>query len=866
MERRTDERLESAADALSFGEWVRRRRKALDLTQEQLAQRVRCARVTIKKIEADELKPSRELAALLGEQIDIPVAERDAFVRFARGAHQPGLAAATEGIAPPWRAAFHPSSRLPVFLTSFIGRENEIAEVRQLLAAHRVVTMTGAGGIGKTRLATQVAAKELDTSTFRDGVWLVELATLTDPSQVPQAVATTLGLREEPGLAILNALTNFANEKNMLLVLDNCEHLISACAELADKLLRTTPNLRVLATSREALGIAGERLFRVPSLSLPCDGNLITDGLSQFEAPQLFLDRAQAALPTFKLTNENTASVIRVCQRLDGIPLAIELAAARVKMLSLEQIAERLDDRLKLLTEGSRTAIPRQQTLRATMDWSYDLLTEAERVLLRRLSVFAGGWTLEAAEAVCADENPPQSPLIKGGDVLDLLTHLVDKSLVVVIDPEEGERKRYRLLETIREYARERLIASEEFERVCSRHFDFFSKLTEEAEPELQRASQVAWLDRLETEHDNLFAAIQWALESGQVEMGLRLTASLALFWDARGYLSEGRKWLETALKPNREVDGSVRSKALQGAGLLAQSQGDRVAARTLAQESLAISERRGDRRGMTKSQNLLGRVALDDGDNNLARTLFESSLDIGRELEDQWIIAFSLNMLAHAFRNQGDYAKAHSLYGECLQLWRELGNKRQIAFLLVSMGVLAGRQGDRVLQRSLNEQALAIRTELKDKVGIAQSLAFMGSDAYLQGDYAQAAALEKEGLVLNKQIGNRGGIALCLACFACMAIKDYLLYTPNGNQVKKQETNKEDPITRGEQMARAVRLFGAAETLRDSMWVGTREYINRTAPWLRSELDEETFAAAWKEGQAMTLQQATAYALEETE
>src|SRR5713226_5481995 len=374
-----------------------------------------------------------------------------------------------------------------------------MAAVKQLLSSTALLTLTGSGGCGKTRLALQVAADLLEE--YADGVWLVELAPLADPALVPQTVASALGVRDAPGRPLTATLTDYLRSKSLLLVLDNCEHLLEAGAQLADALLRSCPRLRLLASSREGLGIGGEQTYRVPSLSLPDARHLPPlERLRDFEAVQLFADRARLSQATFAVTQANALSVAQVCQRLDGIPLAIELAAARVKALSVEKLNERLDDMFRLLTGGSRTALPRQQTLRALIDWSYDLLSPSEGALLRRLSVFAGGWTLEAAEAVCAGEG------VEEWEVLDLLTSLVEKSLVLY--EERGGEGRYRLLETVRQYARDRLLEAGEAEAVRGRHLGFVLRLAEEAEPKLSGPEQVVWLDRLEAEHDNLRAAL----------------------------------------------------------------------------------------------------------------------------------------------------------------------------------------------------------------------------------------------------------------------------------------------------------------------------------------------------------------------
>ena len=434
---------------------------------------------------------------------------------------------------PPLRSLDSLPNNLPRQLTSFIGREREMAEVRRLLSTTRLLTLTGSGGCGKTRLALQVAADLVEA--FAEGVWFVDLAPLSDPALVPQTVAATLRVREEPGRPILITLSEYLQPRHLLLVLDNCEHLVGACAELAQALLRACPHLQILATSREPLRIGGETTWRVPSLSLPDLLRLpLVESLAEYEAVRLFTDRAEVVLPGFLVTDQNALAVAQVCHRLDGIPLAIELAATRVKVLPVHQIAARLDDRFRLLTGGSRTALPRQQTLRAVMDWSYILLSEKERTLLRRLSVFAGGWTLDAAEAVCSGNR------IETVEVLDLLAQLVDRSLVAV-DREDAEA-RYRLLDTVRQYAREKLQDSGEETEVHGRHREWFLDLAERTEPELLGPEQGVWLARLEAEHDNLRAALTWSQQEEEGgEAGLRLAGALGRFWWMRGHLTEGR-------------------------------------------------------------------------------------------------------------------------------------------------------------------------------------------------------------------------------------------------------------------------------------------------------------------------------------
>jgi predicted ATPase/class 3 adenylate cyclase len=493
-------------------------------------------------------------------------------------------------------------NNLPIQLTSFIGRVKEMAEIKRRLAEARLLTLTGAGGAGKTRLALQVAADVLEGDP--DGTWLVELASVADGALVPQAVASALKVTESQGTSITATLLNWLAGRRLLLLIDNCEHLIQPCAELVETLLRTCSKLRVLATSREALAVAGETVWLVPSLALTDTTGLERPGTDQKapgvqgEAVRLFIDRAVAAQPSFTLTDRNAAAIEQICRRLDGIPLAIELAAARVKVLSAEQISARLDDRFRFLTGGSRTAVPRQQTLQALIDWSHSLLTDPERLLLRRLSAFLGGWTLAAAEGVCAGDG------LEPGQVLDLLSQLLNKSLVAVEDL-EGE-SRYRFLETIRQYARVKLFDSGETARAAGRHLDYFLEFAEKAEQHYSGSEQAAWLDRLEAEHDNLRAAIEWSRAgTAETAKSLRLVGALWQFWYLRGFISEGRRHLREALAESVHAPTVLRAKALTGASLLAHAQGDYEQGPVLIEESLALSRQAGARKELMEALGL---------------------------------------------------------------------------------------------------------------------------------------------------------------------------------------------------------------------------------------------------------------------
>jgi predicted ATPase len=470
---------------------------------------------------------------------------------------------------------------LPTSLSSFIGRERELTEVQARLTGARLVTLTGGGGCGKTRLAREVAWAVLDH--YPDGVWLVELAALTDPALVPQTVAAVFGMREAPHVPIATALATSLQARRLLLVIDNCEHLLDACARLADALLRACPELRVLATSREALGITGELAWRVPSLPVPAPSELPPFAeLQQNPAVRLFVERAAAIQPRFVLTEQNAQTVVQVCQRLDGIPLALELAAVRIEALTVDQLAARLDQRFRLLTGGSRTALPRQQTLRATLDWSYELLSDPERRLFCCLSVFAGGWTLEAAEAVCAGQ------AIQPEDVVELLTRLVRKSLVAAEEGRDGTA-RYRLLETLRQYAHERLTEAGEAHTARERHASYYLALAEEVGPSMYEWA-VAAVDRLLTEHDNLRAAARWFGESNAVEPAVRLGGQLWGVWVFAGYLTEGRSQLRSLLAlPSTERTPRDWARLAYSHGLVECFLEDYVASRASFEQAAAL-------------------------------------------------------------------------------------------------------------------------------------------------------------------------------------------------------------------------------------------------------------------------------------
>jgi predicted ATPase/DNA-binding SARP family transcriptional activator/DNA-binding CsgD family transcriptional regulator/Tfp pilus assembly protein PilF len=732
---------------------------------------------------------------------------------------------------PPEEPSDPSKHNLPAPRTSFVGREREMLEVKRALAMTRLLTLVGSGGSGKTRLALEVA-RDL-VGTYPDGVWVVELAPLSEGTLVPQVVAESLGVQEQPNRPLLESLLNDLGAKETLLVLDNCEHLIDAAARLTDTLLDSCSRLRVLATSREPLGVMGELGWLVPSLSVPdAQQSLTIEELKGYESARLFADRASNRHPGFELTSENATAVAQVCAKLDGIPLAIELAAATIGMLSAEQISERLGHSLKLLTGGDRTADHRHQTLRAALDWSYELLSESEQVLFRRLGAFAGGFTLEAAESVGAGGG------IEEEDILDLLSKLVDKSLVVAeVNWETGAR--YRLLEPVRQYAREKLRVSGEAEAVGRRHAEFFLTLAEGAEMELSGPRQAEWLDRLETEHDNLRAALSWALER-EMDLGPRIAGALCRFWHTRGYFSEGRRYLEVAARSG-VVPAPVRAKALDGLGWIAEPQGDYERAREAYEESLELYRSSNDKSGVANALGDLGSLALDSGDYARATSLLEESLILHRELGSKEEVVGVLNGLGVLASAKGDREQSISFFREALALSRESGSVRMNAVSLGNLGITMLVHGDTEQATVLLEESLELFQEIGDSSNIAIGLMYSALAALAQGDHERVKALSKESLKLLQKAEDKQHIPDCLEIMAGGA----------GAQGRAQ---------------RAARLWGAAEAMREDIGVPLqpedRKLLDPYLGTARSSLGEVAWRATLAQGRAMVPEQAIKYAL----
>lgn len=727
---------------------------------------------------------------------------------------------------PPLSSLSEIPNNLPLQLTTFIGREREINQIKKRLEKNRLVTLTGSGGIGKTRLSIQVASQLLEE--YPNGVWLVELAPITDPALVARAICTALDIIPQGDTPALNALTDYLKQKKILLVVDNCEHLIDACAKLCDLLLHTCPNLQILTSSREALGTEGENSYHVPSLSLPESKSGFL-AIEKSEAVKLFTERAASVVPEFELKEANAPVVAQICQRLDGIALAIELAASRVKLLGVDQIATRLDDAFRLLTGGSRTALPRQQTLRAMIDWSYNLLSDEEKTALQQLSVFVGGWSLEAAESV--GNNP---------NMLDLLTHLVDKSLVTV-DLKHGGEPRYYLLETIRQYGRERLSQSGDADSIREQHFAYFLAFARRVESLVVGADQRMWFDRLELELDNFRAALEWSLDSGEsgAQAGLQMANSLWWFWFLCQH-DEDVKWLRKALAASQNsTDLVTRANALSR---LAWADFFDEAA---ADEGLALGRTLGPagRESVATALLIKGAWSVYQAKSAQGKLLAEASLKLFRELGHRWGTCEALTWLGLSLINMGEPHGAVAPLEESLALARQARDGNEIGFALWQLGRSALARGDYVEATKFMSEGLAMFKELRLDGGVTFVLDDLGKAALAQGDYQQASSYYKEALLLYWNRGSEHNTARSFEQLANVAVIC-------------------------QQSERAARLMGAADALRQSscnaLFPFQKADYESTLNLLHSQLDQSTFATCWAEGKAMYVKEAVKYALEE--
>ena len=650
---------------------------------------------------------------------------------------------------PPLKTLDARPNNLQVQLTSFIGREDEIQIIKNLLKQTRLLTLTGSGGAGKTRLALKVAEDLIDD--FANGVWCAELAAIINPSLLLQEIMNIFGLKEESRGSPEVTLYDHLKDKEILLILDNCEHLVEACAVLAEKLLSNCPKLKILSASREALKSKGEQIHRVPSLEIPDPKKIISvEKLMQFESVRLFTERALSVDESFRVNNENAQALASICCQLDGIPLAIELAAARIKIMSIEKIHERLNDRFNLLTGGVRTALPRQQTLRALTDWSYDLLSEQEKLLWKRLSVFSGGWTLEAAEEVCSDDK------ILKQDMIDLLNQLTEKSIIIY----QAGKERYRILETLKQFGKEKLNETGSQEIILLRHLNYYMEFSETAEPKLNESDVQVWLNKLESEQSNFQCAIEWSIKSGNTEHGARLAGALGGFWNIRWHYSSGYRLLDSILKNCSGISRTVFIKVLNCIGLLTRNQGEYEKAEKFFKRSFKLSKENGDKQSIAVSLNGLAKIAEEKGNYDRAQKLYEESIKISRAKGDKLNTAVSLNGLGIVSRFKGNYEETFKYYEESLLIRRETGDIRGIANTLHNLGMLAEDMYDFEQSKKYYEESLKLRREICDKLGITGSLNGLAKLEMNYENFETAKKIFEESLVLKREIGDKPGIA----------------------------------------------------------------------------------------------------------
>jgi non-specific serine/threonine protein kinase len=815
--------------SVTFGDLLRRYRLAAGLTQEELAERAHLSPRAISDLERGARnRPWRDTIQLLATALKLEPAERAQLEGAARQASHPapGVAGreAREG-------GTTPGHNLPVPMTSFVGREREIAQVRQRLATTRLLTLTATGGSGKTRLALQVAADV--SEQFPDGVFFVPLAPISPGTSVLPPIAQVVGVKESADRSLSEHLAEALRGRQMLLVLDNFEHVAAAAGDVA-ALLGACPGLKVLVTSRSPLHLQGEHESLVPPLSIPDRDHLAHPAQTlASEAVRLFVERARAVRPDFNVTDQNVATVVEICRRLDGLPLAIELAAALVKALPVEDLAARLGEQLRLLTRGSRGADPRQQTLRATFDWSYNLLAAPERSVFRRLAVFAGGFPLAAADFVCVGDD------VNEWEVLPLLIELVDKSLVEM--RERDGVARYHLLEPLRQYGWDRLVEAGEADVVRDRHRDWCLALVEQGEPGRVEDRSLAWVERIESEQHNVRVALAFCVER-DVQIGLRLVAGMSTFWWHRSLAAENERWIDLLLARATEAT-PLRVNALFDTAMRAAGRGDYLRATSRAEEALRVARDMGENGWIGAALGQLGRRAADRGDYVHACELCEEGLGLARQTGSLSRIVNQLSALGDVTLAADDLARAREAYSELIELSTKLGDRAWIAWGYANQGAIAHATGDAAQARALLEKAVEGLRDAGHRPGLSYSLASLGYVVGMAGDEVRALALLCESLVLLRELGHLVRAARTLCFLGILAVRQGAF-------------------------ARGVRLFGAAEAVCGyyRVWLDPvqRTDLEASVASARAALGEETFASAWAEGQAMTLEQAVAYALEE--
>jgi predicted ATPase/DNA-binding XRE family transcriptional regulator len=804
---------------MSFGQRLRGLRRDLDLGQAELADRAACSINTVRKLESDERRPSRELAARLADVFELPPRERADFLRLARGTQSVGRPA------------------MPSPMTRLIGREQDVAAIRERVreAGVRLLTLAGPPGVGKTRLALQVAT-ELQEG-FRDGAAFVALASVSDAALVLETIAQTLGLRGSASRSLEQVLVEHLRPRNLLLVLDNFEQVSEAGGQVA-ALLSDAPRLSILVTSREALGVYGEHVFSVPTLGLP-DPVKPHPARGQPRSPSevLFLERARAARPSFAGNPLDQPIVAEICVRLEGLPLALELAASRASTMSPKTLLDELGQRLDVLSAGPTNLPPRQRSARGALDWSFDLLGKSERRLFAQLALFSGGATLDAIEAVCADT--------LAGDTTprNAVEALTDKSLLYV--SEVGDTTRFQMLETIRAYALERLAQLDgggQEPLLRRRHAEYFTALAEQAVAGLKGPDQIAWLQRLDADHDNLRAAVSWSLEAGADELAARLCAALWPFWQTRGYVHEGRRWFSAALTPDRNLPPLVRAATLNGAGVLAVNQNDYAVAEALLTQARDLYAALGQASGLAQTLNDLAWVAHECSDYDRAESLNIDSLTLRRQLGESWGEARSLNNLGMLGLERGDTNAAAAFFSDAVALFRRLGDARGSLQALTNLGWATQELGDFVRATALFTEALSLAQRLADARSIANNLSNLALMALYRADYPKASDLFADSLAAFNELGDRRGVAEALEGLAGVA----------GVESRPQQ---------------AARLFGLAEALREAIGAPLLPHdqsrYTATISAAREQLDANTWARAWAEGRATPIQDGIAALLE---
>jgi predicted ATPase/transcriptional regulator with XRE-family HTH domain len=823
---------------VSFGEWLKRRRNGLGLTQQQLALKINCSTSALRKFEAEERRPSAQIIERLADVFGIPSNQRTSFLRFARGDWKANPAGGINDL--PWQFSTQfPRSNLPVSLTSLIGRQYELAGLADYLAdpGTRLVTLIGPPGIGKTRLSIEAARAAL--SSFPDGVFFVDLAPLADPNLVALTVVQTLVFVSTGDKSPVDLLKEGIGDKHMLLVLDNLERIIEGAVPLIAELLVTCPHLKILTTSREALRIPGEWLYRVPALNFPTLAQLQSLDrveISQFAALTLFAARARAVWPGFKLSAENLESITAICMRLDGLPLAIELIAARIRLMSPQGLVERLGDQFTLHADGIRATSARQKTLHNAIAWSYDLLTDEEQELFARLSVFVGGFTLYAAESIFAQTS-------KRKTIADLITSLLDKSLLQRTF-DGGTESRFIMLMTIQQFAQDSLRRIGEETEVRNWHLAHFLDFAEQASEKMHGPDQFEWLDRLEAEHDNLRAAWDFAIEN-DTELASRLATALLEFWSIRGNPSEGRAWMAKLLEQTNRWGQTIKRAHLLGvAGQLAYIQQDSASARLLLGEASSLARGAGDQKELAFTLLWFGRTAHDLRDERVARQLIEECLSRYRELNDPWGMAMAMFHLALMEADEGRYAESEERNLKSLTIFEQLGDKHRVGQVRNALGELSRLRGNYERASKFYEEAIEIFREERHHHPMAIPFFNLAWVSLHQGDYRKAWTLFEESFELCKEYGIKIPLLHILSGFAGVL-----------GMMKKPE--------------QAARLFGAVESLVESIGMAGRmnpsdqKEFDHYVAIVSTQLNQAAFANAWAAGRAMTMEQAIAYAFE---